>query len=383
MLRTVYMDYAATTPMAPEAAEAMRPYLAEDYGNPSGIYALARRSREAVKKARRIIADTLNTEPENIYFTSGGTESDNWALIAAAEAFNPRGRHIITSKIEHHAILNTCHYLEKRGFDVTYVDVDREGLVKVSDVEAAIRRDTILVSIMAANNEIGTIEPVADIGRLCQSKGILFHTDAVQAYGHLPIDAGQWHMDMLSASAHKFNGPKGTGFLYIKNNHFLKPFIHGGSQEMRLRAGTENVAGIAGMGCAAALAHERMEVFARRESALRNRLIYRLCSELPYVRLNGSKNHRLSNNASFCIDGADSTSMLVMLDMAGISASGGSACASRDAAPSHVLKAIGLSDAEASSALRLTLCAAHTEEDIDYTVEQVKRIVTSLRYAGR
>lgn len=361
----------------------MQPYLTENYGNPSGMYTLARRSREALSQSRQIIADTLNTGPEKIYFTSGGTESDNWALIAAAEAFAPRGRHIITSKIEHHAVLNTCHYLEERGFEVTYLDVDREGFVSVSDVEAAIRKDTILVSIMMANNEIGTIEPVAALGKLCHTKGILFHTDAVQAYGHLPIDVKACHVDMLSASAHKFNGPKGTGFLYINNHHFLKALMHGGSQEMHLRAGTENVAGIVGMGCAAALAQASMTERMKWERELRDRLIYRLCSELPYVRLNGSKKHRLPNNASFCIGGADSASMLVMLDMAGISASGGSACASNDTKPSHVLTAIGICEADASTALRLTLGAEHTKEDIDYTVEQMKRIVTYLRCAGR
>lgn len=397
MIRSVYMDNAATTPVADEVARAMKPYMKENYGNPSGVYALAKKSRQAVETARAAIAETLHTEPETIFFTSGGTESDNWALRAAIEyglqnsyaAANgsrslcaAKGRHIITTKIEHHAVLNTCHYLERHGTEVTYLNVDKEGFVAPEAVEAAIRPETVLVSVMTANNEIGTIEPVNEIGKLVRTAGILFHTDAVQAYGHIPVDVKACGADMLSASAHKFNGPKGTGFLYMREPRRFKALMYGGAQEGGLRAGTENVAGIVGMGCAAALAEKRMKHSGAYEKKLRDRLIYRLRSELPYVRLNGSRESRLPNNASFCFAGADSTSMLLMLDMAGISASGGSACASGDKSPSHVLKALGLSDDEASTALRLTISDKLTPEDIDYAVIQIKRIVNYLRQAG-
>lgn len=381
MRRSVYLDNAATTPVSPEVLEAMRPYFTQKYGNPSGVYELSSESRRALDASRQTIASTLNTAPENIYFTAGGTESDNWALIAAAEAA-AAGSHIITTKIEHHAVLNTCRYLEKRGINVTYLEVDSRGFINLQALERAVTPKTILISVMAANNEIGTIEPLKAIGAIAAKYGVLFHTDAVQAYGHLPIDVKACGIDMLSASAHKLNGPKGVGFLYMKENLPIKPFIHGGGQERGKRAGTENVASIAGFGCAARRACDTMKVKAEKESALRDRLIYRICSELPYVKLNGDKKCRLPNNASFCFAGTDSTSMLILLDMAGISASGGSACSTGSGKASHVLQAIGCTPDEAAGALRLTLSSENTAEEIDYTVFHVKRIVNYLRKAG-
>lgn len=373
MFRSVYMDNAATTPVADEVIEAMVPYMREAYANPSGVYASARENRRAVEAARAAVAQTLHTEPETIFFTSGGTESDNWALRAAA------GRHIITTKIEHHAVLNTCRALERCGTEVTYLDVDKDGFVTPEAVAAAIRSETALVSVMTANNEIGTIEPVERIAAEAKRAGVLFHTDAVQAYGHIPVDVSISGADMLSVSAHKFNGPKGVGFLYVRNPKRFEPLLYGGAQEGGLRGGTENVAGIVGMGCAALLAQKQMAHRMACEKKLRDRLIGRVCSELPYVKLNGSRKQRLVNNASFCFAGADSTSMLMMLDMAGISASGGSACASADKEPSHVLKAIGRSDDEAQTALRLTISDRLTVSDIDYAVMHIKRIVNYLR----
>lgn len=385
MQRFIYMDNAATTPVAPEVIEAMEPYLRENYGNPSGLYELAKQSRRAVEAARADIAETLHVPPETIYFTSGGTEADNWALISACakigNSAKSEGRrpHIITTQIEHHAVLNTCAYLEKHGVDVTYIGTDRTGLADCKAIEAAIRPETVLISVMAANNEVGTIEPLEAVGAIAASKGILFHTDAVQAYGHIPIDVKAGGISMLSASAHKFNGPKGIGFLYVKMPEHFEAFIHGGAQERGLRAGTENVAGIVGMGCAAKLACGRMAFSAKKEKALRDRLIYRLCSEIPFVRLNGNRKVRLPNNASFCFAGADSASMIAMLDMSGICVSGGSACASGSAHPSHVLRALGLTEDEAATALRLTLSDSLTAEDVDYTVMQIKKIVNYLR----
>lgn len=378
----VYMDNAATTPICPEAADAMRPYLKAYFGNPSGVYDLSVQSRRAIEQARAAIAQTLSVPDETIYFTAGGTESDNWALIGAAQSHVKKGWHLITTSIEHHAVLNTCAYLEKLGWEVTYLPVDEKGFIDPAAVEAAIRPQTVLISVMAANNEIGTLEPLEAVGRIAGKYGILFHTDAVQAYGHLPIDADLCGLDMLSASAHKFNGPKGTGFLYVRERSAVTPLIHGGGQEYGMRAGTENVAGIVGMGAAAQAAAQKMETRARTERRLRDRLIGRICSELPYVRLNGDRKHRLPNNASFCFPGVDSVSLLVMLDMAGISASGGSACASGSGMPSHVLTAVGCTKQEAQGALRLTLSAENTEDDIDYTVMHVKRIVNELRCAS-
>lgn len=380
MRRSVYLDNAATTPVSPEVLEAMYPYFTQKYGNPSGVYELSTESRRALDASRGAIASTLNTAPENIYFTAGGTESDNWALIAAAEAAGMKDCHMITTKIEHHAVLNTCKYLEKRGISVTYLDVDREGFINLQALERAVTPKTVLISVMAANNEIGTLEPIKAVGAIAAKHGILFHTDAVQAYGHLPIDVKECGIDMLSASAHKLNGPKGVGFLYIKEKLPIRSLIHGGGQEKGRRAGTENVASIVGFGCAAKRACEAMKVRAEKERALRDRLIYRICSELPYVKLNGDKKRRLPNNASFCFSGADSTSMLILLDMAGISASGGSACST--GTPSHVLEAIGCTKKESAGALRLTLSAENTAEEIDYTVFQIKRIVNYLRQAG-
>ena len=381
MKRFIYMDHAATTPAAPEVIEAMKPYLRENYGNPSGLYELAKQSRRAVEEARAEIARTLHVPPETIYFTSGGTESDNWALSAVCAKAEEKGRrpHMITTKIEHHAVLNTCAYLERHGADVTYIGTDETGLVDFKALSAAIRPETVLISVMAANNEVGTIEPLEAIGALAASRQILFHTDAVQAYGHMPLNVQAAHISMLSASAHKFNGPKGVGFLYVEKPEDFEALMHGGGQEMWLRAGTENVAGIVGMGCAAKLSYKRMALCSEKEQFLRDRLIYRLCSELPFVRLNGNRKVRLPNNASFCFAGADSASMIAMLDMAGICVSGGSACASGSARPSHVLRALGLTENEAATALRLTVSDRLTIEDIDYTVMQIKKIVNYLR----
>lgn len=375
----IYLDNAATTKTAPEVVEAMLPYFAECYGNPSSIYGIGAEAKKAVNEARRTIADSIGAKQEEIYFTAGGSEADNWALKAVAESYGDKGRHIITSKIEHHAILHTCRYLEKKGFEVTYLDVDGEGKVKPEDVEAAIRPDTILISIMFANNEIGTIEPIAEIGAIARKYGVLFHTDAVQAYGQLPIRVDELGIDMLSASGHKLNGPKGIGFLYIRNGLKIRSFIHGGAQERSRRGGTENVPGIVGLGVAARRAHEMMEEKATREIKLRDYLIERIEAEVPYCRLNGHRSDRLPNNVNFSFEFIEGESMLIMLDMRGICASSGSACTSGSLDPSHVLLAIGLEHEKAHGSLRLTLSEENTVEELDMVVEAVKVIVQRLR----
>ncbi|MBQ8596811.1 MAG: cysteine desulfurase NifS, partial [Lachnospiraceae bacterium] len=364
---------------APEAVEAMLPYFSENYGNASSIYQLGAQSKKAMLEAREVIAGSLGAELQDIYFTAGGSESDNWALVATAEAMEAKGRHIITTKIEHHAILHTCKYLEKKGFQVTYLDVDKTGRVSVEEVEKAIRPDTILISVMFANNEIGTIQPIAEIGALAKAKGILFHTDAVQAYGHVPIDVNACHIDMLSASGHKFNGPKGIGFLYIRRGVKIRSFIHGGAQERSRRAGTENVPGIVGMAAAAKLAMEQMEERSQKIVELRDYLIGRLEAEIPHCWLNGDRVSRLPNNVNFSFKFIEGEAMLIMLDMKGICASSGSACTSGSLDPSHVLLAIGLPHEEAHGSLRLTLSHETTREELDYVVEAVKEIVGKLR----
>lgn len=379
MKKPIYLDNAATTAVRPEVVEAMLPYFGEFYGNPSTIYSLGASSKQAEEQARKVIGDSLGAPAQDIYFTAGGSESDNWALKAAAEAYADKGKHIITSKIEHHAVLHTCQYLERQGYEVTYLDVDEDGLIRLEELKAAIRPDTILISIMFANNEIGTIEPVAQIGEIAHEKGILFHTDAVQAYGQIPIDVDAMHIDMLSASGHKLNGPKGIGFLYIRKGLKLKSFIHGGAQERKRRAGTENVPGIVGLGKAAEIAAATMEERTRKEADLRDHLIDRVLSEIPYARLNGHRTDRLPNNANFCFQFIEGESMLMMLDMAGICGSSGSACTSGSLDPSHVLLAIGLPHEIAHGSLRLTLSHETTLEEIDYTVEQLKEIVENLR----
>lgn len=375
----IYLDNAATTKTAPEVVDAMLPYFTEYYGNPSTIYSLGAASKKAVTEARETIAKALGAKSGEIYFTAGGSESDNWALKATAEAYANKGKHIITSKIEHHAILHTCEYLEKRGYEITYLDVDENGLVRIEDVKAAIRPDTILISIMFANNEIGTIEPIEEIGAVAKEHGILFHTDAVQAFGQVPIDVDKLHIDMLSASGHKLNGPKGIGFLYIRKGVKIRSFVHGGAQERSRRAGTENVPGIVGLGAATERAMRIMEEKTRKEIELRDYLIGRIEKEIPYCRLNGDRTKRLPNNVNFSFLYIEGESMLIMLDMKGICASSGSACTSGSLDPSHVLLAIGLKHEEAHGSLRLTLSEENTKEDMDTVVEELKVIIARLR----
>ncbi len=379
MKRLIYLDNAATTRTRPEVAEAMMPYFTEYFGNPSSIYDFSNPCKEAIAHARETIANSIGAKPNEIYFTAGGTESDNWAIKAAAEAYQDKGRHIITSKIEHHAVLHTCEYLEKRGFEVTYLDVDEFGTVKLDELEKAIRPDTILISIMFANNEIGTIQPVKEIGEIAKAHGILFHTDAVQAYAHVPIDVNEYNIDMMSASGHKLNGPKGVGFLYIRTGVKIRSFIHGGAQERKRRGGTENVPGIVGLGKAAELAMGDMQERAEKEVKLRDHLIGRVMNEIPYARLNGHPVNRLPNNANFAFRFIEGESMLIMLDMEGICGSSGSACTSGSLDPSHVLLAIGLPHEIAHGSLRLTLSEENTEEEIDLVVDHLKAIVQRLR----
>mgnify|MGYP002550011680 FL=1 len=375
----IYLDNAATTKTAPEVVDAMLPYFSEYYGNASTIYSLGAESKKAMDHARQTIADSLGAKPEEIYFTAGGSESDNWALKATAEAYASNGKHIITTKIEHHAILHTCEYLEKRGFEITYLNVDRDGLISLDELKAAIRPDTILISVMFANNEIGTIEPIAEIGEIAKEHGVLFHTDAVQAYAQVPINVDEMHIDMLSASGHKLNGPKGIGFLYIRKGVKIRSFVHGGAQERSRRAGTENIPGIVGLGAAVERAMRIMDSKTRKEIELRDYLIGRLENEIPHCWLNGHRTKRLPNNINFSFLFIEGESMLIMLDMKGICASSGSACTSGSLDPSHVLLAIGLKHEEAHGSLRLTLSEDSTKEEMDIVAEEVKKIVQRLR----
>lgn len=377
--RIIYLDNAATTRTKAEVVEAMLPYFTEKFGNPSSVYEFAGQNKNALTEARESIAKALHTSAADIYFTAGGSESDNWALKATMEAYREKGNHLITSKIEHHAILHTCEYLEQHGCEVTYLDVDENGLVDLEQLKNVIRPTTVLISIMYANNEIGTIQPIKEIGKIAKEYGILFHTDAVQAFGQLPIDVEEENIDMLSASGHKLNGPKGIGFLYIKKGLKLRSFIHGGAQERKRRAGTENVPGIVGFKKAVELAFSSMEVRAKQEAELRDYLIDRVLAEIPYVRLNGHRTKRLPNNANFSFQFIEGESLLIMLDMKGICASSGSACTAGSLDPSHVLMAIGLPHEIAHGSLRLTLSDETTKEDIDYTIEQIKEIVAKLR----
>ena len=379
MDRLIYLDNAATTKTAPEVVEAMIPFFTERFGNPYGIYGFGAANKDVISRQRETIARALNAKPFEIYFTAGGSESDNWALKAAAEAYAPKGRHVITSKIEHHAILHTCEYLEKQGFEVTYLDVDENGIVRLDELEAAIRSDTVLISIMYANNEIGTIQPIREIGEIANAHGVLFHTDAVQAFGHLPINVDECHIDMLSASGHKLNGPKGIGFLYIRKGVKVRSFVHGGAQERKRRAGTENVPGIVGLGAAVERAVRTMGERAAREEKLRNYLIGRIEKEIPYCRLNGDRVKRLPNNVNFSFRFIEGESLLIMLDGKGICASSGSACTSGSLDPSHVLLAIGLPHEIAHGSLRMTLSEEVTEEELDYVVDNLKEIVIRLR----
>lgn len=379
MSRIIYLDNAATTKTAPEVVQAMLPYFTENYGNPSSIYSLGTESKKAISQVRETIAGTLGAANNEIYFTAGGSEADNWALKAVAEAYASKGKHIITSKIEHHAVLHTCEYLEKNGCEITYVNVDENGIVKLDELEKAIRPDTILISIMYANNEIGTIQPIKEIGEIARKHNVLFHTDAVQAYGQLPINVDECSIDMLSASGHKLNGPKGIGFLYIRKGIKIRSFIHGGQQERGRRAGTENVPGIVGLGAAVERAFSMMEEKTVKERELQDYLIGRIEAEIPYCRLNGDREKRLPNNVNFSFRFVEGESLLIMLDMKGICASSGSACTSGSLDPSHVLLAIGLPHEIAHGSLRLTLSDETTKEDIDYVVDNLKEIVEHLR----
>lgn len=379
MKEFVYLDNAATTKVRPEVVEAMLPYFTEIYGNASAVYDFGQKCKQAIEDARETIGSSIGTKASNIYFTAGGSESDNWALKGVAEAYKDKGKHIITTKIEHHAILHTCAYLEQQGYEVTYLDVDAAGLVSPEDVKKAIRPDTILISVMFANNEIGTIEPIEEIGAIAHEHGILFHTDAVQAYAQVPIDVEKMHIDLLSASGHKLNGPKGIGFLYIRQGLKLKSFIHGGAQERKRRAGTENVPSIVGLGKAVEIAMATMDERIKKESELRDYLIARIEDEIPFAKLNGHRVKRLPNNINFCFRFIEGESMLIMLDMAGICGSSGSACTSGSLDPSHVLLAIGLPHEIAHGSLRLTLSDEITKDQLDYVVDHLEEIVAKLR----
>ena len=379
MKKMIYLDNAATTKTAPEVVEAMLPYFTEYFGNASSVYGFAGNSKEAMAKARETIAASLGAKANEIYFTAGGSVADNWALKATAEAYKAKGNHIITTKIEHHAILHTAEWLEKNGFEVTYLNVDENGVVKLEELKAAIRPETILISVMFANNEIGTIEPIKEIGAIAKEHGILFHTDAVQAFGQVPINVDELNIDMLSSSGHKLNGPKGIGFLYIRKGVKIRSFVHGGGQERKRRAGTENIPAIVGYGAAVERAVRTMEERTRKEMELRDYLIDRVLKEVPYTRLNGHRTDRLPNNANFSFQFIEGESLLIMLDMEGICGSSGSACTSGSLDPSHVLLAIGLPHEIAHGSLRLTLSDETTKEDIDFVVEKVKEIVARLR----
>lgn len=377
--RFIYLDHAATTAARPEVVEAMLPYFTENFGNPSSVYTFSQKNKAVITQCRDTIAKSLGAKSNEIYFTAGGSESDNWALKSTAEAYASKGKHIITTKIEHHAILHTAQYLESKGFEVTYLDVDENGVVKLDQLKAAIRPDTILISVMFANNEIGTIQPIKEIGEIAKEKGILFHTDAVQAYGQIPIDVDEYHIDMLSASGHKLNGPKGIGFLYIRTGLKLRNFIHGGGQERSRRAGTENVTGIVGFAKAVEIAFATMEERTKKETEMREHLIERLLAEVPYARLNGHRSKRLPNNINLSFQFVEGESMLIMLDMKGICASSGSACTSGSLDPSHVLLAIGLPHEIAHGSLRMTIGEENTMEEMDYVADNIKEIVEKLR----
>lgn len=379
MSELIYLDNAATTKTCKEAVDAMLPYFTQHFGNASSVYSLGSESKNAITKAREFIASTLGAKTNEIYFTAGGSESDNWALKATAEAYADKGKHIITSKIEHHAILHTCEYLEKKGYEVTYLDVDKDGVVDLEQLKNAIRPDTILISIMYANNEIGTIQPIKEIGAIAKENGIIFHTDAVQAYGHEKINVDECNIDMLSASGHKLNGPKGIGFLYIRTGIKSRSFVHGGAQERSRRAGTENVPGIVGFAAAAEKNFANIEERSAKERELRDYLINRIEKEIPYCILNGHRTKRLTNNVNFSFEFIEGESLLIMLDMEGICASSGSACTSGSLDPSHVLLAIGLPHEKAHGSLRLTLSEETTKEQLDKVVDVLVKIVERLR----
>ncbi len=379
MEKLIYLDNAATTALKPEVFEAMKPYFLENYSNPNSVYTFAQQSKKAVEESRETLAGILGAKTNEIYFTAGGSESDNWAIKGCMDAFASKGKHMITTKIEHHAVLHTCEYLEQKGCEVTYLNVDENGCISLEELEQAIRPDTVLISVMFANNEIGTIEPIREIGAIAKKHGVLFHTDAVQAFCHVPMQVDELNIDLLSASAHKFHGPKGVGFLYIRNGIKLGAYIHGGAQERARRAGTTNVPGIVGMAKAAELSVQTMEENSKKIAAVRDHLIERVLSEIPYARLNGHRTHRLPNNVNFCFRFIEGESLLIMLDQKGICASSGSACTSGSLDPSHVLLAIGLVHEIAHGSLRLTLSEDTTMEEADYTADSLKGIVERLR----
>jgi cysteine desulfurase len=378
-MKRVYLDNAATTRLIPEVLNEMMPYMTEVYGNPSSPHYFGQQSQMAVDRARQQVADAINAEANEIIFMSGGSEADNTAIRGVAERYAKKGRHIITTAVEHHAVLHTCQMLEKNGYEVTYLPVDEYGMVTVDQVREAIRPDTILVSIMFANNEVGTIMPIPEIGELCHEKGVLFHTDAVQAVGHLPIDVKTMHIDMLSMSAHKFHGPKGTGALYVRKGIVLPPLIYGGAQERNRRAGTENVPGLVGMGKAIELACTDLDEKNRRMMRLRDKLIEELPKRIPEIKLNGHPTKRLPNNVNYSIKYIEGESILLMLDLNGIAASSGSACTSGSLDPSHVLLAMGLTHEIAHGSVRMTLCDETSEDDIDYVLEVLPKVAERLR----
>ncbi|MBQ3786876.1 MAG: cysteine desulfurase NifS [Lachnospiraceae bacterium] len=379
MDKLIYMDNAATTRVEPEVLNEMLPYFSEEYGNPSSAYSFSGRIAKKVAAARESIAGAIGAKDTEVFFTAGGSESDNWAIKGVADALKAKGNHIITTKIEHHAVLHTCEFLEKHGFEVTYLPVDENGVVSIDELKAAIRPSTILISVMFANNEIGTLEPVAQIGHVAHEHGIVFHTDAVQAFGHQPINVDELNIDLLSASAHKLGGPKGVGLLYVRSGVKLSNLIHGGAQEKGRRAGTTNAFGIIGFAKAMELATLGMEKNNAHEAQLRDHLIKRVLEEIPYVKLNGHPTDRLSNNANFSFRFVEGESLLIMLDQKGICASSGSACTSGSLDPSHVLLAIGLPHEIAHGSVRLTLSKDNTMEEVDYVVDSLKQMVERLR----
>lgn len=379
MKERIYLDNAATTQMSERVEKAMEPYLRENYGNASTIYEEGETSKAALEEARKIIARSLEAHPDEIFFTSGGSEADNWVIKGIAGAYKKKGKHIITDRVEHHAVLNSCEYLERLGYEVTYLDVDADGVVSPEKVRNAIRPDTTLVSVMFGNNEVGTIEPILQIGMIAREKGVLFHTDAVQAYAQIPISVQQYPIDLLSASAHKFHGPKGVGFLYIRDGVAIPSFIHGGSQEKGKRAGTENIPGIVGMGEAAKAAMEEMPRKIRHEIMLRNYLIEKVLHEIPGARLNGHRSRRLPGNANFSFYGVEGAALMILLDEDGISASSGSACNTGESRVSYVIEALGVPEEYAPGTIRLTLSGYSTRKEVDAAVLSLKQNIALLR----
>lgn len=379
-MRRVYLDHSATTPLDPSVLEAMTPYMSFAFGNPNSLHLWGREAREAVERARSQVAALVGASPEEIVFTGGGSESDNLAIKGVAWRLKGRGRHLITSSVEHHAVLDAFRWLQGQGFEVTYLSVDRYGMVSSEELRRSIRDDTILVSVMFANNEVGTIQPIEELGAICRERGVLFHTDAIQAVGHLPVDVSKLPVDLMTISAHKMYGPKGVGALYVRRGVKLEPLVHGGGQERGLRSGTENVAGIVGFGAAASLALRRLESGdEERVKALRDRLVRGVLSSVPEVELTGHPTRRLPFHASFCVSHVEGEAMILRLDALGIGVSSGSACTSGSLEPSHVLLAMGIEHKTAHGSLRVTLGKDNVEEDVDYFVESLRRVVEELR----